>query len=244
MTVNNIIGSFYEAAKGIAPIASACILAGIIMGVINLTGFGLKISGILESLAQGKLLVGLILAMFTSLILGMGLPTSAAYMILAVLVAPAIINMGASVMAAHLFILYYGALSTITPPVALSTFAAAGIAGANIWETGVRAMKLAATGFIIPFIFVYSPEILLDGSTISIIIALITAVLGCGILAVSLNGWFMTKLSMISRVLLFPAGIMLIIANPISINFGGIVIAAILLLIENRETLIKREEVI
>ncbi len=234
MTLKNLIDALYDGAMGIAPIAAACILAGVIMGVINLTGLGLKISGILEMLAGGRLLLGLVLAMLTSLVLGMGLPTSAAYMILAVLVAPAIINMGASMMSAHLFILYYGALSTITPPVALSTFAAAGIAGADIWETGVDAMKLAAAGFIIPFIFVYSPELLLDGTFWGIVISLITALLGCTIIAISLSGWFLKNLTRLSRILLFPAGIMLIVSNPLIINIVGLIFASVILLFENK----------
>ena len=227
MTFSNVLNALANSLKGIAPIAAACFLAGIIMGIINLTGLGLKISGMIEIAARGNLIIALILSMFTSLLLGMGLPTSAAYMILAVLVAPALINMGASQIAAHLFILYFGALSTITPPVALSTFAAAGIAKAKVWETGKDAIKLACTGFIIPFIFVYNQEILWSGTFIGVIIAFITAVIGCTIISASLTGWLMIKLSVISRIILFPAGIMLFIANPFYWNFIGLFIALV-----------------
>ncbi len=223
MTPQKFLGALKSAVSGIAPIASACILAGIIMGVINLTGLGLKISGIIEMLAAGRLIVALILAMLTSLLLGMGLPTSAAYMILAVLVAPAVIKMGVTPLAAHLFILYFGALSTITPPVALSTFAAAGIAGANIWKTGVDSMKLAATGFIIPFIFCYNYQLLLIGSPLSILFAVVTAIVGCGVLSVSLNGWLFKDLGVISRILLFPCAILLILPEPLLANLAGAV---------------------
>lgn len=236
MNIKGIKLACLEAARGIAPISAACILAGIIMGLINLTGLGLKISSILETLSKGNLLLGLVLAMLTSLVLGMGLPTSAAYMILAVLVAPAIINMGASTLSAHLFILYYGALSTITPPVALSTFAAAGIAEANIWETGIEAMKLAATGFIIPYIFVFNQELLMIGNGFEILFAFITACIGCYIIAISLNGWCKTDISGIGRIILFPAGIMLFIAKPFYINLLGVVISIIILFIENKKT--------
>lgn len=122
MTVRNILKAFESTVKSIAPVAAACILAGIIMGSMSLTGFGLKISSLIEQISGGNLLFTLLLAMFASVLLGMGLPTSAAYMVLAVLVAPALIDMGVSKMAAHLFLLYFGALSTITPPVALSVF--------------------------------------------------------------------------------------------------------------------------
>ncbi len=232
MTAANFYKALKGAVDGIAPIAAACILAGIVMGVINMTGLGLKISGIIQSIAAGRLIVALVLAMLTSLLLGMGLPTSAAYMILAVLVAPALVNMGVSAMAAHLFILYFGALSTITPPVALSTFAAAAIAGSNIWSTGKDAMKLAATGFIIPFIFVYNNELLLMGSAGAVVFAVVTAIIGCVILAMSLNGWMGVNLSIPGRILLFPCAIMLFVVSPAVLNLIGLAATALILLVE------------
>ncbi len=232
MTLTNIAGALKGAIAGIAPIAAACILAGVVMGVINMTGLGLKISGIIESIAAGRLIVALLLAMLTSLLLGMGLPTSAAYMILAVLVAPAVIKMGVTPMAAHMFILYFGALSTITPPVALSTFAAAGIAKAGIWATGRDAMMLASTGFIIPFIFVFNTELLLIGEAGDIIFAVATACLGCSVLAVSLFGWCVTNISLIGRTLLFPCAIMLILPRPIWSNVLGFVLSIIIIALE------------
>jgi TRAP transporter 4TM/12TM fusion protein len=232
MTLSNFFTALQNSVKGIAPIAAACLLAGIVMGIINLTGLGLKISGIIETIANGNLFIGLFLAMFTSLLLGMGLPTSAAYMILAILVAPALQKMGASMMAAHLFILYFGALSTITPPVALSTFAAAGIADANVWETGKDAMRLACTGFVIPFVFVYNSQLLLLGSFWEIILAFITAFLGCAIIAASLIGWLKVNISTIGRIFLFPAGIMLFIAHPFYWNFVGLALTTVVILFE------------
>ena len=234
MTIPNFYKALRGSVDGIAPIAAACILAGIVMGVINMTGLGLKISGIIQNLAAGRLIVALILAMLTSLLLGMGLPTSAAYMILAVLVAPAIVGMGASLMSAHLFILYFGALSSITPPVALSTFAAAAIAGSNIWSTGKDAMKLAATGFIIPFIFVFNEELLLIGPPGAVLFAVVTAIIGCVILAMSLNGWMVVDLSIASRILLFPCAIMLFMASPVVLNFIGLTATVLILLVEIR----------
>ncbi len=232
MTIKNATKAAKGAVAGIAPIAAACILAGIIMGVINMTGLGLKISGIIEVAANGVLIVALVLAMLTSLVLGMGLPTSAAYMILAVLVAPAVIKMGVTPLAAHLFILYFGALSTITPPVALSTFAAAGIANASIWRTGVDAMKLAATGFIIPFIFAFNYDLLLYGQPLNIAVSILTAVLGCLVLAISLNGWFKRNISIIGRIALFPLAILLLMPRPFIANVIGAVGTAAVLGIE------------
>jgi len=236
MRWEKILNALEGSVKGIAPIAAACFLAGIVMGIINLTGLGLKISGIIETLANGNLLIALLLAMFTSLLLGMGLPTSAAYMILAVLVAPALVNMGASMMAAHLFILYFGALSTITPPVALSTFAAAGIAEANVWETGKDAMKLASSGFVIPFVFVFNSELLLTGSFMGILFAVITALIGCVIISASLAGWAVVKLHWLSRLILFPAGIMMFIVNPMYWNLVGIGLAVLITSLEILKT--------
>lgn len=228
MTPAKLLAAHKGALTGIAGIAAACILAGVVMGVINLTGLGLKISSIITTLANGNLLLALVLSMLTSLLLGMGLPTSAAYMVLAVLVAPALITMGASPLSAHLFILYFGALSTITPPVALSTFAAAGIAKSNIWETGLEGMKLASTGFIIPFIFVFNQNLLLIGAPLDIAVAVVTAVLGCVLLGACLYGWFVKNLSMVSRLLLVPCAIALIWPD-ILVSAIGLAAAAVIL---------------
>lgn len=234
MTPMKILDALKSAVAGIAPIAAACITAGVIMDVINLTGLGLKISGIITGLANGNLMIALILAMLTSLLLGMGLPTSAAYMVLAVLVAPAIVKMGVTPMAAHLFILYFGALSTITPPVALSTFAAAGIAEAGIWETGVDAVKLASTGFIIPFIFVYNSELLMAGTPAGIIFALITALIGCAFLAAALIGWCGVKIGWGYRILLLPCAVCLFMSKPVSVNIIGLAVALTLIIFANK----------
>ena len=232
MTFRNLGEAFKNAIDGIAPVASACILAGIIMGVISMTGLGLKLSGIITAIAGGRLFVALLLAMIASLLLGMGLPTSAAYIVLAVLVAPALVDMGVSKLAAHLFLLYFGALSTITPPVALSTFAAAGISGAGVWETGRDALKLASTGFIIPFIFAYDNSLLLQGSGIGIFLAIITAVAGCFVLAMAVSGWMIKNLHIVSRVLLAGAAILLIISNPVWLNIVGLVLAVAVIIAE------------
>lgn len=228
MTISNFSKAFKEAAGGIAPIAAACILAGVVMGVLNMTGLGLKVSSLIVQVAGGNLIIALILAMITSLILGMGLPTSAAYMVLAILVAPALVRLGVTVMGAHMFILYFGALSTITPPVALSTFAAAGIAGSGLWETGWEAIKLAATGFVIPFIFAYSPQLLLIGGTLDIVVAIITAVIGSAIFAIAINGWFTKNLNVFVRLALAVAAIMLFLANYL-LSFIGLAISVVIL---------------
>lgn len=225
MTVKNILKAFEGTVKSIAPVAAACILAGIIMGSMSLTGFGLKISSLIEQISGGSLLFTLLLAMLASILLGMGLPTSAAYMVLAVLVAPALINMGVSKMAAHLFLLYFGALSTITPPVALSVFAAAGISGAGVWDTGWDAIKLASTGFIIPFIFAFDNSLLLSGPIGQIILAVVTAGLGCVVLSMAVSGWMVRNLNIPTRLVLLVAGVMLIISGSLLVNVIGLTLA-------------------
>src|SRR5699024_1000429 len=155
----------------------------------------------------------------------------AAYLILAVLVAPALISLGVSKMAAHLFILYFGALSTITPPVALSVFAAAGIADSNVWKTGISAVKLGVAGFVIPFIFAYNSSLLLQDPFIESIYPITTAILGCVSLSMSLMGWFLSDLNIAYRIILFAGGILLLIPSPFYWSIlGGIANVIILLL--------------
>ena len=218
-----------NAAKSCGPIAMACMLAGIIMCVINITGLGLNITTIIGRISGGSLVITLFMTMTAALLLGMGLPTSAAYIVLSVLIAPALMSMGVTRLAAHLFVLYFGILSGITPPVALSVFTAVGISGAGIWETGRDAIKLASAGFIVPFIFVYSNELLLIGSAGNIVIAVLTAVLGCMILGFSISGWCVEDMYMISRILLFPCAIATIMVRPLWLNGLGIALAAIII---------------
>ncbi len=231
ITVKNLLAAFEGTVKSIAPVAAACILAGVIMGSMSLTGFGLKVSSLIEHLSGGSLFFTLVLAMVASILLGMGLPTSAAYMVLAILVAPALINMGVSKIAAHLFLLYFGALSTITPPVALSVFAASGISGAGVWETGWEAVKLASTGFIIPFIFAFDNSLLLIGSGGQIAAAVVTGFLGCIVLAMSVSGWMIRRLNIPIRLTFLMSGIMLVMSVSLIVSLIGLAIAAVIILV-------------
>ncbi len=158
--VHAITNGVYSAAA----VAIACACAGIISGVISLTGLGLRFSSILIQLSGGHLLVMLLLTMLASIIMGMGLPTSAAYVILAVLTSPALIQLGVTPLAAHFFIFFFACISTITPPVALSAYAGAGIAGSDPMKTGWTAFMLGLAGYIVPFLVVYKPSILLIGT--------------------------------------------------------------------------------
>lgn len=214
-----------KAGKGCGSLALSCMLAGIIMSMINLTGLGLKISTILQTIAGGNLFITLLLAMFCSLLLGMGLPTTAAYIVLAVLIAPAISDFGVPDIAVHMFILYFGALSSITPPVALSAFTAAGISGAGLWETGFESIKLAAAGFIVPFIFIYSNELLLIGSMAEIVQATLTAAVSAMALGFALCGWFIRPMNIVSRLLIGVGCVLLFDAGTVTDILGIVVIA-------------------
>lgn len=199
------------AARGTVQVAAACAAAGIVVGVASLTGIGLRLSQLIVTLSGGYLPVALILTGVGSIILGMGLPTTAAYIVLAALGAPALTELGVPLLAAHLFIFYFGCLSNVTPPVALAAYAAAGIAGATPMRTAVTAMGLAAAGFLIPFMFVYGPALLLIASPIDVMVATLTAMAGVTALAAAVIGFARRSLGLWERMLLGVAAVVLIL---------------------------------
>lgn len=203
--------------------ATAC--AGIIIGVVTLTGLGLKLGSILVDLAGGHLLPTLFFTMVTSLILGMGVPTTANYVITSTIAAPAVIMLltkqagldpysvapASIILPAHMFAFYFGIIADVTPPVALAAFAGAGIAKANPMKTGINASKLAVAAFLVPYIFVMNPQMLLFNVTpLSFIWMLITSLVGIVAIAASVNGWFLTKVLWYERLLGFAGGVLLI----------------------------------
>lgn len=199
-----------KAAMNMLSVASICACAGIIIGVITLTGLGLKLSSLLIGLAGGNLFALLVLTMIASLILGMGVPTAACYILLATLVAPALTGMGIPVIAAHLFIFYFGCISVITPPVALAAYAAAGLAGTDPNRTGFAATRIAMAGYIVPYMFVYGPAMLLVGSPVEVVIALCSGLLGCYALAAAIQGYLLIRSASLVRAVLFVAALLLI----------------------------------
>jgi TRAP transporter 4TM/12TM fusion protein len=222
VTLKSLLGAARKTAVSCGPMALTCMLSGIIMNVINLTGFGLKITTLLQAASGGILFITLILAMLTSLLLGMGMPTTACYIVLAVLIAPSLVKLGVLPIAAHLFILYFGALSSITPPVALSAITAAGISGSTLWETGFEALKLGMTGFVVPFIFIYNNELLFIGDSFHIFIALATGLIGSIILGLAVAGWMGVKLPLILRIPLLASAFMMYVAQPLWVSYAGI----------------------
>ena len=169
---------FISAAKGVIPVAVACAMAGIISGVIVGSGIGFKLSSSLIDLANGHMIILLVLTMVVCLIMGMGVPTTAAYLVLAILVAPALTQMGLNPKAAHLFIFYFGIISAVTPPVALAAYAGAGLAKCSPTKTGYIAFKLAISGFVLPYMFVYNNELLMMGTWYNVLLAICSSVIG------------------------------------------------------------------
>ena len=239
MTLPRILSALEGGAKGAVQVAIACATAGVIIGVLTLTGLGMRFNSIILLISQGSLILTLILTMFTSLLLGMGLPTVAAYIIQVSLTVPVLTqNFGVHPLAAHFFIFYYAIISAITPPVALAAYAAAGISGADPLKTGITSCRLGLAAFIVPYMFVYAPQLLMVGSTGQIIMATVSSMIGVVALAGSVVGWFAKKAYTLERVFLMAAALSLIKPG-IYTDIAGIVILALVVvyqLVVKRET--------
>lgn len=227
LTWEDIKRAVLTAGGGTVQVAAACAAAGIVVGVASLTGIGLRMSDLIVTLSDGRLFPALVLTALGSLVLGMGLPTTAAYVVLAALGAPALVELGVPLLAAHLFIFYFGAISNVTPPVSLAAYAAAGIAGAGAMKTSVYAMVLALPGFIVPFMMIYGPPLLLDGSVPEIIMAAITATIGVSALAAGTMGFARRPLRWWERALIIAASLALIFPGLVTDVIGFSVILAI-----------------
>lgn len=192
-------------------VSAACACTGFVIGVVTLTGVGLKLANAILALSAGSFAITLVLTMLSSIILGMGLPTTAKYIVLATIAAPAIQSFGVPQMAAHLFILYFGILADLTPPVALAAYAAAGIARSEPNATGFMAVKLALAGFLIPYIFCYNPALLMIGaSNLEIIFYVGTAIIGIAALSFASVGFWLRELYILERLILIVSAITLI----------------------------------
>jgi len=195
----DLIQSCKETLLNTLPIVAAVASAGVVIGVLNLTGMGLMVSGLIIELGDGNLWGVLLLTALASFILGMGLPTSAAYLLLAVLVAPAMTQLGMETLSAHMFIFYFGLVSAITPPVALAAYAAATISGADANETAVESMRLGFVKLLVPFLFVTMPGVLLIGDSLNITMAIFLATLATISMSIGFSGWLGAPLTMVQR---------------------------------------------
>ncbi|OGP64925.1 MAG: hypothetical protein A2170_14765 [Deltaproteobacteria bacterium RBG_13_53_10] len=208
--MRNLVSALVDGGKGAIEVATACAVVGIVLGAITQTGLGIRLSSLLISWSGANIYILLILTMVSSLVLGMGLPTTACYIVVAVTVVPAIIKMGIIPLAAHMFVFYFGIISAITPPVALAAYAAAGIAHSDPMKTGLAAIRLGLSGFIIPFMFVLGPSLLLVGTPLTITHSVLTAVVGIISLSAGIVGYGLAPLRIWERLGLAAAGLLLI----------------------------------
>lgn len=226
--------AFHCAMRGMLTLTPICAGAGIIIGVMTATGLNLKITYLIEGVSQGNLFVTLLMTMVACIVLGMGLPTVAAYVVLATLIPTTLTNLGVPAVAAHLFLFYFAILSAITPPVSTGAYVAAGIAGTDPIRTGFKAIELGLISFLLPFAFVYEPALLLMGAWQDVLLHTGTCALGIFFWAIALEGYFRTPVPTVARGALFTAGVMLIWPD-IWASLGGSVVGAATLLMLRRD---------
>jgi TRAP transporter 4TM/12TM fusion protein len=215
ITWRSVLDALEDGAKNTLAVAMACACAGIVIGCVTITGLGITFTQVVVGLAQNALVLALVLTAVAGIILGMGMPTTPAYIVMVALLVPALIKLGAATPAAHMFAFYFAILSAITPPVALAVFAAASLAKADLWASGWAAVRVGAAGFIVPFMFVYEPMLLLivkdwSADWLFVVWAVISATIGVICLAGGLFGWLLAAASPWQRVALLAAALLLI----------------------------------
>jgi TRAP transporter 4TM/12TM fusion protein len=228
VTIPNIVEACVDGARNALPVALACAAAGVVIAVVTLSGLGIVFTQHVVHLSQSYLLLALVFTMIAGIVLGMGMPTTPAYIIMTALLVPAIIKLGVIPPAAHMFALYFAVLSAITPPVALAVFAAAGLAKADLWASGWAAVKIGAAGFIVPFMLIYEPALMMIGEWPHIVGAFCTASCGILLFAAGLHGYFLTAANWWQRVLLIVAGLLLIDPGLITDIAGAAIALAVI----------------
>ena len=242
MNFKTILDGFETGVLRSVSVICAVASAGVAIGCIMLTGVGAKFAFAVLTLAHNNLFLTLLMSGLAATILGMGLPTVAAYIISASLLASSLVQLGIPILAAHMFLLYYSILSQITPPVALAAYAAGNIADANPNKVGFTAMRLGVIAFIIPFFFVYGPALLMIGTPLEIIEASITSLIGCFFLAVGLEGWLVEKINIPCRILALGAAFCCIAAGLVTDLIGlGLIVAFLLLHKGTRHKLLRKK---
>jgi len=210
LILKEFLHSLELGAKYLISVALACTCAGIIITVITHTGIGLGFSSLILALSKGNYILVLIFTMITAIILGFGVPTTAAYILASTLGASLLVRLGADLLAAHLFVFYFAIVACCTPPVAICAYAAASISGSDPIKTGFESAKLAIGGFIIPYIFMFNPPILLNGSILEICTIILITLEGVYLFAASLEGWLIRRLKIIERIILIGLGFILL----------------------------------
>ncbi len=230
LNLRSLYEAMLDAAKNGCVIAISCACAGIVVGVLDVTGLGIRFVTIVTELSGGIYSLALILVMVSCLVLGMGIPTAPAYIIAAMIAAPTLVHFGANPIAAHMFVFYSALLSSITPPVALAAYAGAAIAGANVMMTGWNACKLGFITFIVPYIFIYNTALLGMGSFSFVIWSFITAVVGTVAVAVGLEGYLLTYISRWRRPFYLLAGVLCLIPETLTDTIGLILVCLLIFL--------------
>lgn len=242
MSVKDVVLALASGAQQALSVMIACAVVGIIIGVVSLTGFASIMTSAIASIGAGSLFLTLFFTMIASMILGMGLPSIPAYIITATMAAPALAEFGIPILVAHMFVFYFGIFANVTPPVALAAFAGAGVSGGDPMRTGFQALKLSVAGFLIPFIFVYEPAMLLvdvEGlatnareyplaSAIDVIMVVASTLIGLIAIAAALEGWFMKRINWVMRILLIGSAVLLIVPETWS-DIAGVATAIVLL---------------
>lgn len=244
MGVKEILFALEDGAKQSLSVMAACVVVGIVIGVVNLTSFGSVMTSSIVTLGAGSLFLTLVLTMLASMILGMGLPSIPAYIITATMAAPALAGFGVPVLVAHMFVFYFGIFANITPPVALASFAGAGIAGGDPMKTGWQSVKLALAGFIVPFMFVYNPNMMMIDVTGADVMAktfafpewhvilsvTITSIVGVLALSSAVEGYLKTHLAVWQRIIIAIGAFCLIVPETITDIVGVALVLAITLM--------------
>jgi TRAP transporter 4TM/12TM fusion protein len=228
VNLKNLLDAFVDGARNALGVACACACAGIVIGVVTLSGVGIVFTQVVTHVSEHTLLLALVMTMCAGIVLGMGMPTTPAYIIMTALLVPAIIKLGVIPPAAHMFALYFAVLSAITPPVALAVFAAAGIAKADLWQAGWAAVKVGAAGFIVPFMIVYEPALLMIGDWPTIVGSFLTSCFGILMFAGGLHGYFITATTPWQRALLIIGGLLLIKPGLETDLIGALVAAVVI----------------
>jgi len=240
MSPVQMFSAFEEGARQAVSVSIACAAAGIIIGCVFVSGLGLKFSTMLVDLAGGNLVMVLVLTMFASLILGMGLTTTAVYITLAALVIPAVVSMGVEPIAAHLFAFYFGLVSAITPPVALASFAAAGVANAPPMLTGFHSFRLGIAKYILPFVFVFNPALLFVGDWFSILMAVAGGFGGIYALTVTTEGWMINAVRWPFRIGMAAAALLMFHPNKLT-DLAGWIVFLFLIFLHKRNVAISKD---
>jgi TRAP transporter 4TM/12TM fusion protein len=225
----NVFDALVDGARNTLSVAMACACAGIVIGCVTITGLGITFTQFVIVLAQSSLVAALVLTAVAGIVLGMGMPTTPSYIVMVSLLVPAIIKLGAIPPAAHMFAFYFAILSAITPPVALAVFAAAGLAKSDLWATGWQAVRIAAATYIVPFMFVFEPSLMLIGDWFESLTSSASAVVGVMCLAAGLQGYLFREARWWERTVLVAAALLLIKPGYISDAIGLVLLAGVVL---------------